>query len=273
MGDKAVDHLFPDWKTWTSFVSDDTTDALDLDGLKNSHPIHQEVKNPAEIGQLFDAISYSKGASVLRMLEDFLGAERFRQGLHDYLSKHSYDNANTGDLWDALAAASDEPVPEMMGTWVNQTGYPYLDARIDRESSPITVSAEQRRFSYDAIIDTGERDEATWYVLLRVRCESGARVSSTLVRGRSATLEVEGKQGDWVKVNPEQTGFFRVKYQTNDLALLKPGIENLQLSPITAWGFRTTPTPYRERASNLRRTFWKRRWRTPTRRTPTCGQT
>lgn len=236
MGDKAVDHLFPDWKTWTSFVSSDTTRALDLDGLKNSHPIHQEVENPAEIGQLFDAISYSKGASVLRMLEDFLGAERFRQGLHDYLSKHSYDNADTGDLWNALAAASDEPVPEMMGTWINQTGYPYLDARIDRKPSSITVAAEQRRFSYDAIIDTGERDESTWYVPLRVRCKSGASVSSTLVRGRSAKVEVEGKQDDWVKVNPEQTGFFRVKYQTNDLALLKPGIENLQLSPIDRLG-------------------------------------
>ena len=236
MGDKAVDHLFPDWKTWTGFVSSDTTSALDLDGLKNSHPIHQEVKNPAEIGQLFDEISYSKGASVLRMLEDFLGAERFRQGLHDYLSKHSYGNANTGDLWDALAAASDDPVPEMMGTWVNQTGYPYLDARIDRKSASITVSAEQRRFSYDAIIEDAEHDESIWYAPLRVRSESGGRVSSTLMRGRSASLEIEGKPGDWIKINPEQTGFFRVKYQTNDLALLKPGIENLLLSPIDRLG-------------------------------------
>ena len=97
MGDKAVDHLFPEWEMWTQFVSDETNDALGLDGLKNSHPIEQEVNNPAEIGQLFDAISYSKGASILRMLEDFLGGETFQQGLHRYLGRHQYGNARTRD--------------------------------------------------------------------------------------------------------------------------------------------------------------------------------
>ena len=81
MGDKAVDQLFPEWEMWTQFVSQDTNRALSLDGLQNSHPIEQEVKNPAEIGELFDAISYSKGGSIIRMLEHFVGAENFRQGL------------------------------------------------------------------------------------------------------------------------------------------------------------------------------------------------
>ena len=73
MGTKSVDWLFPDWEMWTQFVNMDTNRALSLDGLKNSHPIEQEVKNPAEVSQLFDAISYSKGGSVLRMLENFWG--------------------------------------------------------------------------------------------------------------------------------------------------------------------------------------------------------
>ena len=239
MGDKAVDHLFPEWDTWTSFVSQDTTRALSLDGLKNSHPIHQEVKNPAEIGQLFDAISYSKGGSVLRMLEDFLGSESFREGLHDYLVKHSYDNADTGDLWDALAAASGEPVSEMMDTWLNQTGYPYLDAETEREESGITVSVEQRRFVYDSIIDGAGEDDTLWHVPLRARSGQSDEVASTLQRGRSASLSVGGGTNDWVKINPEQTGFFRVKYRSEDLALLRPAIESLDLSAIDRLGIQS----------------------------------
>ena len=239
MGDKAVDHLFPEWDTWTSFVSQDTTRALSLDGLKNSHPIHQEVKNPDEIGQLFDAISYSKGGSVLRMLEDFLGSESFQQGLHDYLVKHSYDNADTVDLWDALGAASGQPVSEMMDTWLNQTGYPYLDAEMERTESGITVSVDQRRFTYDSIIDDGEEDDTLWHVPLRARSSGSEEAASTLQRGRSASLSVAGGPDDWVKVNPEQTGFFRVRYRSEDLALLRPAIESLELSAIDRLGIQS----------------------------------
>ena len=79
MGDKAVDHLYPEWQMWTQFVSQDTNTALGLDGLRSSHPIEATVNDPAEIRELFDAISYSKGGAVLRMLEDFLGPETFPQ--------------------------------------------------------------------------------------------------------------------------------------------------------------------------------------------------
>ena len=102
MGDKAVDAIHPEWDMWTQFLTADTASAFSLDGLTNSHPIEQEVNNPAEIGQLFDAISYSKGGSVLRMLEDYIGAKDFRTGISAYLNKHSYANAETSDLWNAL---------------------------------------------------------------------------------------------------------------------------------------------------------------------------
>ena len=239
MGDMAVDNLFPEWDTWTSFVSQDTTRALSLDGLKNSHPIHQEVKNPAEIGQLFDAISYSKGGSVLRMLEDFLGSENFRKGLHDYLVKHSYANADTGDLWDALGEASGQPVSEMMETWLHQTGYPYLDAEISREETGITVSVGQQRFTYDSIIDDSGEDDTLWHVPLRARSAGSGEAASTLQRGRTASLSVGGGASDWVKINPEQTGFFRVKYRSEDLALLRPAIESLDLSAVDRLGIQS----------------------------------
>ena len=90
------------------------------------------MDNPAQIRELFDAISYSKGGSVLRMLEDFLGADVFQRGLHGYLSAHQYGNARTEDLWKALEEASGQPVTAIMDSWVKQMGYPVLSARAQR---------------------------------------------------------------------------------------------------------------------------------------------
>ena len=132
MGTKAVDWLFPDWEMWTQFVNMDTNRALSLDGLKNSHPIEQEVKNPAEVSQLFDAISYSKGGSVLRMLETFLTPDVFQKGLYRYLKSNEYGNARTQDLWSALEEESGMPVTSIMDSWVKQTGYPVLQIEADR---------------------------------------------------------------------------------------------------------------------------------------------
>ena len=126
MGNKAVDHIRPEWDMWTQFVYQDTNGGLSLDGLKNSHPIEMQVANPAEIGELFDAISYNKGGAVLRMLEDFLGEETFRQGIHHYLKSHQYGNARTEDLWASLESVSGKPITAIMNTWVKQAGYPVL---------------------------------------------------------------------------------------------------------------------------------------------------
>ena len=125
MGTKAVDWLFPEWEMWTQFVNMDTNRALSLDGLKNSHPIEQEVTNPAEVSQLFDAISYSKGASVIRMLEQFLTPEVFRQGLYRYLSGHQYENAQNpapvGSVGGGLAATGHG---DNGFTWTGSNGIP-----------------------------------------------------------------------------------------------------------------------------------------------------
>ena len=152
MGNKAVDHLYPSWDMWTQFVFQDTNSGLSLDGLKNSHPIEVSVGNPAEIGELFDAISYNKGGAVLRMLESFLGEEIFRRGIYNYLSAHSYGNARTEDLWAGLESASGQPVTRVMNTWIKQPGYPVLDVEVSRNTQGISLSLSQRRFLYDGLL-------------------------------------------------------------------------------------------------------------------------
>ena len=229
MGTKAVDWLFPDWEMWTQFVNMDTNRALSLDGLKNSHPIEQEVKNPAEVSQLFDAISYSKGGSVIRMLENFLGPEVFQGGLYRYLKGHEYGNARTQDLWAALEEESGLPVTSIMDSWVKQTGYPVLQIEADRRADGVQVSLSQERFVYDRLLGE-EPSPEVWQVPVSVSAP-GVASASTVMDTREAviTLPAASPSEDWYKVNAGQTGFFRVNYSTEDWQRLAPAISALEL--------------------------------------------
>ena len=231
MGDKAVDGLFPEWEIWTQFVSNDTNRGLSLDGLSSSHPIEQPVNNPAEIGELFDAISYSKGAAVLRMLENFLGEEPFRRGLQSYLAAHEYSNARTEDLWAALAEASGQPVGAIMDTWTKQTGYPALDTQVRRDPRGLEIRLTQTRFKYEDILGESGEDDSTWRVPLAIGASCISRPAPTLMEGRSTTVALEASVDDWVKVNPSQTGFYRVKYSPEELERLREPIRDLALPP------------------------------------------
>ena len=232
MGDKAVDHLFPEWRMWTQFIAEDTSRALLLDGLQSSHPIEQEVGNPAEIRELFDAISYSKGASILRMLEHYVGSEDFQRGLNRYMIDNQYANARTVDLWDALEAASSLPVRAMMDSWVNQTGYPVLDVESSRGQDETVVTARQRRFLYEHV-STGESGDPTlWRVPLSVSSEAGGDPVTSLMQEREGSVLLRGSsdpQDGWIKVNPGQTGFYRVSYTREGWDRLVDPIETLAL--------------------------------------------
>lgn len=91
-----VDHCFPEFDVWTQFVSTDFASALKLDALNNSHPIEVPVGHPGEIDEIFDTISYNKGASVIRMLHQYVGNQDFRKGLNHYLKTFEYNAASTG---------------------------------------------------------------------------------------------------------------------------------------------------------------------------------
>jgi puromycin-sensitive aminopeptidase len=220
---KAVDHLFPEWDMWTQFIFSDTGPAMSLDGLKNTHPIEAEVKTPHEINELFDAISYSKGAAIIRMLEQFLGEETFRRGLVHYLSTHQYGNARTEDLWASLAQVSGKPVKEIMDTWTKQPGYPVVDVRhgVQRDE-PLELTLAQRRFLYDYDPEHGEPDPSLWRIPVPVKAGATAHAKAVspfvaLVEERHAVVPLPVNapaQGDGplIIVNAGRTGFFRVNY-------------------------------------------------------------
>ena len=231
MGTKATDWAFPDWDMWTQFVNMDTNRALSLDGLKNSHPIEQEVKDPAEISQLFDAISYSKGASVIRMLEQFLTPEVFRQGLYQYLNANQYANARTEDLWAALENASQLPVTAIMNTWTGQMGYPVLRVETSESGDNLELALSQERFVYDNLLGESEPEDLVWQVPVGITHSGSGEGASLVMNEPQARVQLPRPAGaeSWFKVNPSQTGFFRVNYSEEDWQRLIPAISALTL--------------------------------------------
>ena len=233
MGDKAVDHIYPEWEMWTQFITEDTNRGLSLDGLKNSHPIEQEVRNPAEIGQLFDAVSYSKGGAILRMLEQFLGEEQFRTGLHLYMNRHTYGNATTSDLWKAMEDESNIPVASIMDSWVQQIGYPVIDVDVDRGEKQIKLEISQQRFVYENIMQPETGDKTLWQVPLGIRLENDLKIRMNLIKDKSNLLQIdvgsEDSVGQWIKINALQTGFFRVKYSPKEQSRLLDPIKKQSL--------------------------------------------
>ena len=128
---KGVANYHRDWDMTDMFLTGDMYRVFDLDATLNSHPIVIPVESPDQITEIFDAISYSKGASVLRMLENFMGDESFRLGIHNFLEKFKYSNAVTNDLWTELTAVSRDNlnVTRIMDTWTRQMGYPVLNVQ------------------------------------------------------------------------------------------------------------------------------------------------
>jgi aminopeptidase 2 len=223
----AADHLFPEWDIWTEFVVDDCQSGLRLDGLRSSHPIEVPVKNPAEISQIFDAISYSKGASVIRMLVTYLGGETFQKGLRQYLKKHQYKNAKTEDLWFALSDASGKSVNDIMTSWTRQIGYPVVEVHAQSQSNKIDLEVTQSRFLNSGDVKS-EEDTTIWSIPLRLGTEKEPLValdqSNQLLSQKKAHLALPADTL-YFKFNMGQAGFYRVNYPSEWLEKLGDAVK------------------------------------------------
>ncbi|KAI9290700.1 hypothetical protein K502DRAFT_326607 [Neoconidiobolus thromboides FSU 785] len=219
VGNYAVDKLFPEWDFWTQFVSDDFERGLELDAMRSSHPIEVDVKNAFEINQIFDAISYSKGASVIRMLNAYLTEDVFLSGIRSYLKKHKYSNAGTNDLWKALSDESGQDVSKFMNLWTRQVGYPYLAiTEEDASESEKTLLIRQNRYLSSGDT-TAQENESTWWVPLGLATEaSGLKPSHDTLTEKEIRVNVP-KNG-FYKLNFDTTSVYRVHYPRSALTAL-----------------------------------------------------
>ncbi|XP_066443034.1 puromycin-sensitive aminopeptidase isoform X2 [Eleutherodactylus coqui] len=233
----CVDHCFPEYDIWTQFVSADYTRAQELDALENSHPIEVNVGHPSEVDEIFDAISYSKGASVIRMLHDYIGDEDFRRGMNQYLTKFQEKNAATEDLWESLEEASGKPIAAVMSTWTKQMGFPLIYVESEQQEDKRILKLSQRKFCASGP-HNGE-ESPLWMVPISI-CTSEAPASAKLrllMDKPEMTTVLEGVTSDqWVKLNPGTVGFYRTQYSPTMLESLLPGIRDLSLQPVDRLG-------------------------------------
>lgn len=225
----AVDHLFPDWRIWEQFVSIDFNSALELDSLDSTHPIEIEVHHPSEIGEIFDSVSYHKGASVIRMLADYLGFEKFRKGLSSYLKTHSYSNASTEDLWKAFEKSSGKPVRQIMKTWTSKAGYP----RVQVIESKKGIKLYQQRFYSSSVIQKQHKDSTVWKVPLTIKLPNGTE-KKILFDKKSQVFDINPAMGS--KINFGQTSVVRVDYPKNLLFGLSEEIGKKNVSAVDRLG-------------------------------------
>ena len=125
----ASDYVEPLWMQDERFVVEKIFSFMDADSLPTSRPISIQSTNPADIFQLFDAITYDKGATLIRMMSMFLGDKVFQRGIQRYLRDLSYSSATQEDLWRYLSNAADNriDVERIMDGWTKQAGYPIVD--------------------------------------------------------------------------------------------------------------------------------------------------
>jgi puromycin-sensitive aminopeptidase len=204
----------PQWKMWVSFGVDRDA-ALQIDGLHSTRPIEYEVISPDDTRGMFDVLTYEKGGSVLRMLEQYLGEETFRDGIRHYLTTHSYANTVTTDLWDALEETSGQPVRAMMNTWILQGGHPLVTLEAG------TLS--QQPFAYGPPRDQSAIG-SSWLVPVLTRSLGGGPTKRHLLEHTPLSIEYELP----VVLNAGGSGVFRSRYGTRELEALASHVGELE---------------------------------------------
>ncbi|NXS90821.1 AMPE aminopeptidase, partial [Jacana jacana] len=200
----------PEWQMLDQVLIDDVLPVMKDDSLLSSHPIVVDVSSPAEITSVFDGISYSKGASILRMLQDWITPDLFQKGCQAYLKKYHFQNAKTQQFWEALEEASNKPVSEVMDTWTRQMGYPVLQME---HNSVFT----QKRFLLDPNANASHPPSDLGYKWnIPVKWKLKNSENYTLYNtSDSAGITIPSS---FVNVNPDHIGFFRVNYDSENWA-------------------------------------------------------
>jgi puromycin-sensitive aminopeptidase len=196
----ACDAYRPDWQRWTSFGLERSV-AFETDALESTRSVEYEVRSPADCEGMFDVLTYQKGGALLRMLEQYLGRERFREGVSHYLRTNAYGNTETSDLWDAIEATSGEPVRRIMDSWIWQPGFPLVTASLEGDE----LVLHQQRFSFDVTSDS----PTVWAIPVGVR--NGGRTEHVLLDERGARMRLADPTAPVVG-NAGGHGFFRVAY-------------------------------------------------------------
>ena len=227
MGDKCTAHFNPKWEVWLAreLPRDPTRRtgiakeaAMEGDARSTTHPIQQRITTEAEANSAFDDITYKKGQSFLRMLESFLGADVFRNGIRQYIDAHKYSNTTTADLWNALSDASKKSVGEIAAGWTEQPGFPLVSIKRKGDGK---VRLTQERFA----VNFKSPPPLLWQIPLTYSV-IGEAPTTLLMTEKAAVLEnISADRA--LKLNVNGAGNYRVQYDERSWQLILQALSRL----------------------------------------------
>ncbi|KAF5279560.1 hypothetical protein FQR65_LT03382 [Abscondita terminalis] len=229
----AIQQIYPTWNFMDEYVLNENYEAFKFDYYKSSRPVTLEVVNADNIRQMFDSISYSKGASVIRMLSHIVGQEVFKQGLIQYLNQYQYSNANHDQLWTAVETniedsnSLDVSIKEVMDSWILQPGFPVVTAV--RNSTTGEVHLSQKRF----LFSKEPANKTLWWIPVSYASDLKPHLDNTkpkfwIRNVPEAMVVIEANH--WWLLNVQQTGYYIVNYDENNWRRLT---ENIIIFPPT----------------------------------------
>lgn len=247
----CVNALFPDWKIWDQYTTDAMGHALRLDALRTSHPIQVPIGRAEEVEQVFDAISYCKGSSVVRMAECVVGQVNFQKGLELYMGRHAYGNTRTIDLWNAWTEATalaggNTDVGALMHSWTSKMGHPYLtvlDEKWDTTLNEVSFTLEQNWFLADGKPSSSDPDAATkdaaitWAIPLMFAGSAYESSQAVIMSAKRQTFTLKtSSANDWLRINAGQQALLRVAHSDEMIRRMLPAISSKTMSVIDRGG-------------------------------------
>ena len=225
----VTDRIYPEWNIWDDFILDSTVGALMRDSLINTFPIELPGGKPIDINTATAPIIYDKGASVIRVLSDYLGEEKFKLGIKSYMEKFQFDISNTEQFWETFEAATGEPIKEFANSWVHQEGHPFVTAH--REGNVVKIS--QKRFTY-----LPYESDTLWLLPISysVFLTDGTTIDKKVVL-KERTMEITlPENATAYKLNAGQKGFYRVLYTDDNLDKLGSLVTDNKIGHLDVFG-------------------------------------
>jgi tricorn protease interacting factor F2/3 len=226
----VVDHHYPKWNTWQQFLHSQTSAALARDAMHETFAIEIPGGEHVVINASTAPIIYSKGGSILRQVQGYIGDENFQKGLQHYLKAYEYGCAASHHLWQSFEDVSKQPVSAMMKSWIEQPGYPLIT--VSRQDRQLVLS--QKRFTY-----LPNDSDQKWLVpiILRLFSETGAQRRLTLLLEETEQVIELDEDTVAYKINDRQTGFYRAQYNDPDnMEELGQRVREKSLSLEDRWG-------------------------------------
>ncbi|XP_055847857.1 uncharacterized protein LOC129913294 [Episyrphus balteatus] len=229
---QAADEVYPEWDIMQMFIVSEFQKGLSYDGGAKPRPMSHYVQKPNEIRSLYDSVSYSKAGAVLKMWEHAITDEIFKEGLNIYLNQHKFTGAEEDDLFDSIGKAcknANHEIPDtinlMMKTWTNQGGAPLLTVTRNYDDGSFTI--KQTAFHTDDSVV----DNKLWYIPVNYASKNKSDFRSTVaelyLKDQSAVIQGQIPANDWLILNKQSTGYYRVNYDEKNWQLITQSlIEN-----------------------------------------------